>query len=187
MIIIVFTRLLNIVLSPLKQPRVISEVIGGILLGPSVFGRIPGYMNTIFPNESKPQLNLAANVGLVLFLFIVGVEMNPKAILKNAKAAISISAGGISLCFALGSAVSYGLYNNFTDKTQKFPVFLIFIGVAMSITVSFTFFISFFYVIIQFNISFSFILGFSRSCSYFVRTSSNSLSSRNCSINCQCK
>ncbi|CAB4399926.1 unnamed protein product [Rhizophagus irregularis] len=133
-IIIAFTRLLNIVLSPLKQPRVISEVIGGIILGPSVFGRIPGYMNTIFPDASKPQLNLAANVGLVLFLFIVGVEMNPKAILKNAKAAISISAGGISLCFALGSAVSYGLYNNFTDKTEKFPIFLIFIGVAMSIT-----------------------------------------------------
>lgn len=187
MIIIAFTRLLNIVLSPLKQPRVISEVIGGIILGPSVFGRIPGYMNTIFPDASKPQLNLAANVGLVLFLFIVGVEMNPKAILKNAKAAISISAGGISLCFALGSAVSYGLYNNFTDKTEKFPIFLIFIGVAMSITVSLTFFhLFFFYVIIQFNISFFFILGFSRSCSYFIRTSSNSLSSRSCSINCQC-
>ncbi|GBC05014.1 hypothetical protein RclHR1_00060027 [Rhizophagus clarus] len=133
-LIIAFTRILNIVLSPLKQPRVISEVIGGILLGPSVFGRIPGYTKTIFPIESRPLLNLAANVGLVLFLFIVGVEMNPKAIMKNARAAISISAGGISLCFALGSAVSIGLYNNFTDKTQKFPVFLIFIGVAMAIT-----------------------------------------------------
>jgi len=64
--------------------------------------------------------------------------------MKNARAAISISAGGISLCFGLGAAVSYGLYNNFTDKTQKFPIFLIFIGVAMSITVSFTFFVTFF-------------------------------------------
>jgi Kef-type K+ transport system membrane component KefB len=184
-LIVTFTRLLNIVLTPLRQPRVISEVIGGILLGPSVFGRIPGYLKTIFPEESKPQLNLAANVGLVLFLFIVGVEMNPKAIMKNAKAAISISAGGISLCFALGSAVSYGLYNNLTDKTQKFPVFLIFIGVAMSITVSLNLFI-FFCISVQFINSFFFILGFSRPCSYSIRTSSNSLSGRNCSINRQC-
>ncbi|RIA89541.1 Sodium/hydrogen exchanger family-domain-containing protein [Glomus cerebriforme] len=134
LLIITFTRLLNNLLSPLKQPRVISEVIGGIILGPSVFGHIPNYMDTIFPDESKPILNLVANFGLVFFLFLIGVEMNPKVVMKNARAAISISAGGISTCFVLGAAVSYGLYTQFTDETQKFSTFLIFIGVAMSIT-----------------------------------------------------
>jgi Kef-type K+ transport system membrane component KefB len=96
-------------------------------------------METIFPEESKATLNLVANLGLVYFLFIVGVEMNPRVVMKNARAAISISAGGICLCFALGAAVSYGLYTQFTDETGKFSSFLIFIGVTMSITVSFNF------------------------------------------------
>ncbi|CAI2174104.1 15350_t:CDS:2 [Funneliformis geosporum] len=133
-LIITFTRLLNVALSRFRQPRVISEVIGGIILGPSVFGQIPGYMNTIFPEESKAILHLTATLGLVFFLFIIGVEMNPKAIIKNARAAISISAGGIITCFALGSAVGFGLYSQFTDKTAKFSSFILFIGVAMSIT-----------------------------------------------------
>src|SRR5436305_1990783 len=117
----------------------VLRIIELIILGPSVFGNIPGYMETIFPDKSKALLNLVANLGLVYFLFLIGVEMNPKVIMKNARAAISISAGGISTCFALGAAVSYGLYTHFTDGTQKFSSFLIFIGVAMSITVSFIF------------------------------------------------
>ncbi|CAG8441765.1 3779_t:CDS:10 [Funneliformis mosseae] len=133
-LIITLTRLLNVALSHFRQPRVISEVIGGIILGPSVFGQIPGYMDTIFPEESRSMLHLAATFGLVFFLFLIGVEMNPRSIINNARAAISISFGGIITCFALGSAVGFGLYSQFTDKTAKFSSFILFIGVAMSIT-----------------------------------------------------
>lgn len=73
-IIIIFCRLLHWPLSKIRQPRVIAEVIGGVLLGPSVLGRIPGFTTTIFPTAAMPNLTLVANIGLVLFLFIVGVS-----------------------------------------------------------------------------------------------------------------
>lgn len=73
-IIIIFCRLLHWPLSKIRQPRVIAEVIGGVLLGPSVMGRIPGFTTTIFPSAATPNLTLVANIGLVLFLFIVGVR-----------------------------------------------------------------------------------------------------------------
>ncbi|CAI2185479.1 17414_t:CDS:2 [Funneliformis geosporum] len=132
--IIFFTRILHIVLSRFRQPRVISEIVGGIILGPSVFGRIPNYMDTVFPNESRPHLSLLSNLGLILFLFIIGVELNPKVLMKNARIALTISAAGIILPFALGIAVGYGLYRVMDNDNVSFFSFILFIGVAMSIT-----------------------------------------------------
>lgn len=74
-IIIIFCRLLAYPLRYLGQPRVIAEVIGGILLGPSVFMRIPGFKDNIFPTASMPVLNNVANLGLILFLFLTGLEV----------------------------------------------------------------------------------------------------------------
>ncbi|CAG8667440.1 5179_t:CDS:2, partial [Racocetra persica] len=135
-LIVIFTRVLNIALSRFRQPRVISEVIGGIVLGPSVMGRIPGFMDTIFPLQSLTYLNLLANLGLILFLFIVGVELNPIMLLENAKTAVTISAAGIILPFSLGIGVSYGLYHamNSAEYNVPFSSFMLFICVAMSIT-----------------------------------------------------
>ena len=73
-IIIIFCRILHWPLSKIRQPRVIAEVIGGVLLGPSVMGRIPGFTDTIFPSAASPNLALVANLGLILFLFVVGVS-----------------------------------------------------------------------------------------------------------------
>ncbi|CAG8748890.1 19086_t:CDS:2 [Gigaspora margarita] len=134
-LIVIFTRVLNVALSRFRQPRVISEVIGGIILGPSVLGHIPGYMNFIFPPQSLTYLNLLANLGLILFLFIIGVELNPKVLISNAKTALTISAAGICLPFVLGVGVSYGLYQTFNnDSGVPFYSFMLFICVAMSIT-----------------------------------------------------
>ncbi|RIB08426.1 Sodium/hydrogen exchanger family-domain-containing protein [Gigaspora rosea] len=134
-LIVIFTRVINVALSRLRQPRVISEVIGGIILGPSVLGHIPGYMNFIFPAQSLTYLNLLANLGLILFLFIIGVELNPKMLISNAKTALTISAAGICLPFILGVGVSYGLYQTFNnDSGVPFYSFMLFICVAMSIT-----------------------------------------------------
>ncbi|CAG8555999.1 6456_t:CDS:2 [Funneliformis caledonium] len=132
--IIFFTRILHVILSRFRQPRVISEIVGGIILGPSVFGRIPHYMDTIFPKESRPHLSLLSNLGLILFLFIVGVELNPKILKKNARVAMTISAAGIILPFALGVGVGYGLYRVMNNEDVSFFTFILFIGVAMSIT-----------------------------------------------------
>lgn len=90
----------------MKQPRVIAEVIGGIILGPTVMGRIPGFQKAIFPTESMPMLSLVANLGLVIFLFLVGLEVDIRMLLKNWKVAVSVSAAGMILPFGLGLSLT---------------------------------------------------------------------------------
>lgn len=74
----VFTQALSIPLAKLRQPKVIAEVLGGILLGPTAFGRIPGFSKAIFPTQSLSYLNLVSTIGLVLFLFLVGLEVSSR-------------------------------------------------------------------------------------------------------------
>jgi Kef-type K+ transport system membrane component KefB len=137
-IIIIFCRLLHYPLRKIRQPRVIAEVIGGILLGPSVMGRIPGFTAAIFPTAAMPNLNLIANVGLVLFLFLVGLEVDLRYLVSNWKVALSVGLVGMALPFGLGCAIAWGVYNQFKDEPGILPisfgVFTLFIGVAMAIT-----------------------------------------------------
>ncbi|TEY71553.1 hypothetical protein BOTCAL_0091g00380 [Botryotinia calthae] len=137
-IIIIFCRLLHYPLSKLRQPRVIAEVIGGIILGPSVMMRIPGFQETIFPVASMPVLNMAANLGLILFLFLVGLEVNMRLFLGNWRVALSVGLAGMILPFGLGCAVAYGLYNEFRNDPGtvhiSFPVYMLFVGTALAIT-----------------------------------------------------
>lgn len=70
--------------------------------GPTVMGRIPHFNQTIFPDQSKPLLTLVANLGLVLFLFQVGLEVDIRMLLANWKVAVSVSAAGMVLPFGLG-------------------------------------------------------------------------------------
>ncbi|KAF9429382.1 K(+)/H(+) antiporter [Entomortierella beljakovae] len=134
-IIVGLCYLLHLGLHRLKQPRVISEVIAGIILGPSAMGRIPGFANTIFAPESLPYLNLVSNIGLVFFLFLVGLELDPAMVVKRAKFALSISFVGIALPLGVGAGVSYILYEELgPDTTVGFGQFLLFCGVAMAIT-----------------------------------------------------
>ncbi|KAH4072543.1 hypothetical protein HBH50_060910 [Parastagonospora nodorum] len=137
-IIIIFCRALNWPLSKLRQPRVISEIIGGIVLGPSVMGRIPGFKDSIFPEESMTNLNLVANIGLTLFLFIIGLEVDLRFLLSNWKVALNVGIASMAIPFGLGCAIAVGLYNEFKDEPGtvqiEFPIFMLFIGVAMAIT-----------------------------------------------------
>ncbi|WVF65388.1 hypothetical protein IAT40_000115 [Kwoniella sp. CBS 6097] len=134
-IIICFTQGLGYAFKYINQPAVIAEVIGGIILGPTVMGRIPGFTQHIFPQASIGYLNLVANVGLILFLFLIGLEVDVGVIKKNKVGASAISLGGMLLPFGLGAAVAVPVYHNFVD-TEKvtFGHFMLFIGVAMAIT-----------------------------------------------------
>ena len=102
-------------------------------------GRIPGFNNAIFPLASMPALTLAANLGLVLFLFLVGLEVDLRFLSSNWRIALSVGAAGMALPFGLGCAIAWGLYNQFRDepgiKPVSFGVYMLFIGVAMAITV----------------------------------------------------
>ncbi|KAF2229103.1 K(+)/H(+) antiporter 1 [Viridothelium virens] len=137
-IILIFCRLLHYPLSRIRQPRVIAEVIGGVLLGPSVMGRIPGFTNAIFPAAAMPNLTLVANLGLVLFLFLVGLEVDLRFLGSNWRVALTVSAASMVLPFGLGCAIAWGLYNEFRHEPGLVPIsfgtYMLFIGIAMAIT-----------------------------------------------------
>ncbi|KAK4119298.1 hypothetical protein N657DRAFT_684509 [Parathielavia appendiculata] len=135
-IVIIFCQLLHYPLRLLNQPRVIAEVIGGILLGPSVMMRIPGFKATIFPTESMPVFNNVANLGLLIFLFLVALEVDIRLFTQNWKAALSVGMAGMILPFGLGFAIAYGLYHQFAvaETSISFGVFGLFIGTALAIT-----------------------------------------------------
>lgn len=101
-------------------------------------GRIPGFKASIFPDASMTNLNLVANIGLTLFLFIIGLEVDLRFLLSNWKVALNVGMASLAIPFGLGCVIAVGLYNEFKDEPGTvqigFPIFMLFIGVAMAIT-----------------------------------------------------
>ena len=101
-------------------------------------GRIPGFTAAIFPPAGMAPFRLAANIGLILFLFLVGLEINLRYLLRNWRVAISVATLDMAIPFGLGVALAYGLYNQFAGEPGTAPisfgVFALFIGVAIAIT-----------------------------------------------------
>lgn len=101
-------------------------------MGPSVLGRSSKFANTIFPLRSVMVLETMANVGLLYFLFLVGVEMDIGVIKRTGKRAIAIAISGMILPFLIGVAFAFVLHQNI--EFVKLSTFILFLGVALSVT-----------------------------------------------------
>lgn len=134
-LIIACARLVGMVARRLEQPMVIAEVTAGILLGPSLFGWLfPDTSAVLFAKESLPLLKLVSEVGLIVFMFLIGLELDPKLLRGRGHASVIISHTSIIVPFALGGLLALYLYPRLSDSTVPFSSFTLFMGVAMSIT-----------------------------------------------------
>lgn len=97
-------------------------------------GRIPGFSNAIFPTAGMPMLNLTSNIGLVLFLFLVGLEIDVRVVKRNLKSSSLISVAGLVLPLGLGAALGVPIYHQFIDPSINFGYFLLFVAVSIGIT-----------------------------------------------------
>jgi len=100
----------------------------------TVMGHIPGFTKTIFPPESLPLLVLTSNIGITLFLFLVGLEVDVRLMKRNGKSAALISVLGLVVPLGLGSAIAVPLYHTFIPDTVNFGYFILFVAVAVGIT-----------------------------------------------------
>jgi len=134
-VIIVVARLMGRLFEYVYQPPVIGEVIGGILLGPSLLGRVaPDSFAQLFPASAVPFLGLHAQLGVVLYMFIVGLELDTHEIRRSGHSTLAISHASIVLPFLLGSWLALVIYREFSSRAVSFTVFALFLGVSMSIT-----------------------------------------------------
>lgn len=130
-------RLSGFLFSYFGQPQVVGEMIAGVLMGPSLMGwLLPSFSAYLFPEQSKPILFAVAQLGLVLYMFLVGVEFDIKLLRTRARSAIAVSLAGILFPFFLGAAVAVHLADDptlFSPNTTAVQAALFF-GAALSIT-----------------------------------------------------
>ncbi len=119
----------------LGQPPVIGEVVGGIMLGPTLLGRLsPEAYHYVLPETVAPYLEAVAQLGVILYLFLVGLELNASLLRKRAAATVAISHASIVGPFVLGCVLALFLYPRLSTSDVPFTSFALFMGVAMSIT-----------------------------------------------------
>ncbi|BAY24445.1 sodium/hydrogen exchanger [Calothrix sp. NIES-2100] len=135
LIVIGLSRLVGLAFKSVKQPLVIGEIVAGIMLGPSLFGLIaPSVAEAVFPPETIPFLNVLSQVGLIFFMFLIGLELNPKYLSGQLETAVLTSHVSILVPFSLGTLLAMLLYPLVSNASVSFTAFALFLGAAMSIT-----------------------------------------------------
>jgi len=133
--IIIVARILGWVCKKIGQPTVIGEIAAGILLGPSFVGMyFPEFSAALFPVKSLGNLQFLSQIGLILFMFMVGMELDLKTLKTKAQDAVVISHASIIIPFTLGIGLAYFIYSFFAPQGVQFLSFGLFLGIAMSIT-----------------------------------------------------
>lgn len=133
--IIVVARIFGFFCKKIGQPSVIGEIIAGIFLGPSFIGMyFPEFSHFVFPEKSLDNLKFLSQIGLILFMFVVGMELELKTLKTRANDAVVISHASIIFPFTLGVGLAYFIYSEFAPANVNFLSFALFIGISMSIT-----------------------------------------------------
>jgi Kef-type K+ transport system membrane component KefB len=133
--VLLLGRILGLLFRYVGQPPVIGEVVAGILLGPSVLGVLwPQAGQLVMPASVAPSLEVVAQLGVILYMFLVGLELDLAALRKHARATLVISQASIALPFILGASLALVLYPRLSAPDVPTRSFVLFVGVAMSIT-----------------------------------------------------
>ncbi len=130
--VIALGRMLGLLLAKLDQPPVIGEVLAGILLGPSLIGVENSVL--ILPPTVAPYLGVLAQLGVILYMFVIGLELNAGQLASRAHATVAISHASIVLPFLLGTLLALWLYPRMSHAGVAFPGFALFLGVSMAVT-----------------------------------------------------
>lgn len=138
-VIVVVARLVGLLLRRVKQPTVVAEILAGVALGPSLLGLLPGDPTSwLFPLDTRPYLSVIAGLGLIIFMFIVGLELNLELVRGKGQVAVTVSLCSVALPFALGSLLALWLHRTHSTgaagENVKLLPFMLFIGAAMSVT-----------------------------------------------------
>jgi Kef-type K+ transport system membrane component KefB len=119
----------------LRQPPVIGEIVAGLALGPSLLGAIaPGAYAALLPSAVAPLLGVIAKIGVVLFMFLVGLELDPRRLRGHGHTTLAISHASIVTPFLLGATLALALYPLYSNSAISFTVFSLFLGVSLSVT-----------------------------------------------------
>lgn len=134
-VVILVSRLTGMLFKRIRQPQVVGEMVAGILLGPSLLGwAAPALSHAVFPANSLGYFNALSQIGLVFFMFLIGVSLNPGALREHGHAAVLTSHASIVTPFCLGSGLALFLYPILATSDIRFTSFALFMGSAMSIT-----------------------------------------------------
>jgi Kef-type K+ transport system membrane component KefB len=134
-VIIVAARLVGWLFLKMGQPAVIGEMAAGIILGPSLLGALfPTAQSFLFPASSMDLLKMFSQIGVILFMFVVGLDLNLQHLRLKAHTAVLVSHASIMAPFLLGIGLSLLIYSSLASPNVSFTAFALFIGVAMSIT-----------------------------------------------------
>lgn len=135
LVIIAASRVVGRIFVRLGQPSVVGEMAAGILLGPSLFGLLsPSAFEFVFPESSIGALRLFAQIGVCLFMFAVGMELNIEHVRNKAHSAVVVSHASIVFPFLLGVTLAYFLFTHLAAPGATFTAFALFLGISMSIT-----------------------------------------------------
>jgi Kef-type K+ transport system membrane component KefB len=133
-IVMLFARLMGALMLKIGQPRVMGEVLAGILLGPTLFARVaPDLQAAIFPSDIIPYIGVAANLGLIFYMFLIGLEIDLSQLRGRMSQAVAISNTGVLIPMVAGMLVALPIYERL-GPDKGFVGFALFMGVSMSIT-----------------------------------------------------